>query len=222
MEMAYGSRGPAIGALDRGLALAGRDRLPDDPEEVLAFVRAHLLSLLSADVGPRLTMALVDDFVARFDLPSPSAPGPSPPPPSMPRPVGRVSLRPRSASAPAAPLMRVLLVDPDRVGRATLARSLMRARWGVGVVDSVQDLPDVFHGEPPPDAAIVDVYHPCAAAILEAVVAAMPGLLVIVRGSDGPQARELLSAARVTRYEIRSREAPAEELIDAVKRAEQR
>jgi hypothetical protein len=217
--MAYGTRGQALGAIERALAIAGREHLPDDPADLLAFVRAHLLGVLSPEVGPRLTMALVDDLVARCEAVAESQPVASPLPPSMPRPVARVSLRSRS-SPPAAPQVRVLLVDPDRVGRASLARALVRARWGVGVIESVDDLREALHEhEAPPDAAIVDLHHPAAAPILEALLTAMPRLLLIVRGADGPQARALLAASNAARFEIRSREAPAEELIDTVKRA---
>jgi hypothetical protein len=217
LELAYGARGPALHALEQALVVAGVEHLPDDPADAVAFVRAHLLGPLSADVGPRLTMALIDDLVARFDVPPASAVS-SAPPQSMPRPVARVSLRPRS-SPPARPPLQVLLVDPDRVGRASLARALMRIRWGVSVVESVDDLRDVLHGDVSPDAVLVDLHHPAAAPILDAVVAALPDTLVVVRGADGPRARSLIHGSRAARFEIRSREAPAQELIEAVKRA---
>jgi CheY-like chemotaxis protein len=217
LEKAFGSRGTAVSTLERVLALAGRDRLPDEPAEAVAFMRAHLLGALSADLGPRLTMALVDDFVECFDLPPPVA-APSAPPPSKPWAVARVSLKGRHL-LPVPAELRVLLVDADRVGRASLARALVRARWDVSVVESAEDVREAVHGEAPPDAAIVDLHHPAADPILEAIVDAMPGLIIVVRGADGPEARQRLGAAMAGRFEIRSPEAPAEELIEAVKRA---
>lgn len=223
LEMAYGSRTSALGALERALAVNGSDALPDAVGDVLAFVLGPLFSVLSAEIGPRLTKALVEDFTARFepheDLELPRR-GSSAPPHSMPRAVARVSLRSRS-TPPAPADRRALLADVDRVGRANLARALMRARWGVSVVDSVEDLGDALGEAPLPDAFIVDVHHPAAEAMIRALASGAPGACIVVRGPDGARAQALRAVCAEVgagRVEIRAREAPAEELIDAVRR----
>jgi hypothetical protein len=217
LELAYGSRAAAVEVVERCLALGGQRRLPDDAPDVLAFVRANLVGILTADIGPRLTMALVDDFATRFGLQT-SPQVSSAPPGSMPRPVARVSLRSRSAPA-AAPEKRVVLVDADLVGRASLARALMRARWGVTVAESTEDFAEAFQGESPPTAVIVDANHPGAAQVLCALVALAPDMVAIVRGSDGAKALALLEACGVRRFDLRSREAPVEELLEAIQRS---
>ena len=228
LDMAYGTREGAAGALGRALDVAGladRDALPDEAGELLVFVLGPLFSVLSAEIGPRLTKALVEDFTARFDLgsePPPSRPGsnasdaPSGPRPTMPRAVARVSLRTRS-SAPAAHEKCALLVDADRVGRASLARAFMRARWRVRVVESLADMADALL-ESPADALLVDVHHGEAPEMVRALVAAAPRALVVVRGPEGAETRALVALAG-PRAERRSREASAEELIEAVRRA---
>src|SRR5581483_7779653 len=130
---------------------------------------------------------------------------------SVPRPVARVSLRSRS-SPPPPPERLVLLVDPDRVARAALARALMRERWGVRVVESIEDLADAL-AEAGPDAIIVDAGHESAAEMVNVFAAAMPGAMLLLRGPEGHKTQSLLATAGPRRAEIRPRHASAEELI---------
>jgi hypothetical protein len=218
LEMAYGSKPPAAAALERALALAGRHDLPARGAEAVAFVRAHLMDILTVEVGPRLTMALIDDLVVSIEsTPEEEVPG-SAPPESMPRPVARVELRSR-ATQPTRAEVCVLLVDPDRVGRASLARAFVRVRGAVTVVDSIEDLDEALSGSARIDVAIVDVNHVLAEPIASAIVAALPGVLLVVRSSDTTRARSLIAATGAQRSEVRLRDAPPEELIEAVRRA---
>jgi hypothetical protein len=216
LEMAYGSAVSAEVAIAHALSLAGRDELPAAAVDVISFARAHLTATLTAEVGPRLTMALLDDLVARLE-PS-DADAASVPPVSMPRPVARVRLapasRPRVVTHP-----RVVLVDADRVGRTVLARAMVRADWEVTVVESVADLAAMLASGDPVDAAIVDAQHPSAHTIVEALAVERPGVTVVARSADAASARALLTSLRVTRQDVRSRDAPPEELIEAVRRA---
>lgn len=218
LEMAYGSATPALAAVEVGLSLAGRDDLPPTGPEVLAFVRAHMVAKLTDDIGPRLTMALLDDLVARLD-PTAASPAahPTVPPASMPRPIGR----PASAvvTRREATRLNVLLVDGDRVGRTAVARALLRAKWQVTVVESPDDLRDALASGEPVDAAIVDAQHPAAQAIVQALAAERRQVTVVARSSDAVRARELLVQLGIVRWDVRSRDAPAEELIEAVRRA---
>jgi hypothetical protein len=214
LGMAYGSPAPALQALNRALLLAGRAELPGDPSELVAFVHAHLLPILIAEIGPRLSMALVDDLVA--DLAPVSSTLPLGPPES-PRALARVSLRSRTA-APRKTELSVLLVDLDRVWRSMLARDLVRVRWGVSAIDQADELGDVIQPGEPIDVAIIDVRHPHAAAIVDAVVSAFPTVVVVARASSPAKAQALLGGRGLTRLEVRSPDAPAEELIQAVRR----
>jgi hypothetical protein len=219
LEMAYGSREGAVVAAERALAVGACDSLPQDPGDMLVFVLGPLFSVLSAEIGPRLAKALVEDFTARFDAPpdsSPARPTSSAPPQSVPRAVARVSLRSRS-SPPAAPDRRALLIDADRVGRATMARALMRERWGVRVVESIEDLADAL-GEATSDVMLVDAGHPSAAEMVRVFATAMPGALLVLRGPEGPRSSALLAEAGGGRAELLSRDLSAEELIDALRR----
>jgi hypothetical protein len=218
VELAYGSQTKAQGALERALAAAGRDGPPDELADLLVFVRTVLSGVLNAEIGASLTTALVEDFTARFE-PTEGKPVPSrsSAPTSMPRPVARVSLRARASSVPT-PARSVLLVDDDRVGRATLARALMRERWGVRVVESIEDLADALGDGPAPQATIVDVQHPTATRIVSAIVAAAPNVFALIRGPM-PPSRELSAVIAALTWKGVPREAPAEELIEVLGRA---
>jgi hypothetical protein len=217
LEMAYGSRAPAALAVRRALVLAGRQDLPGSPSELLAFVHAHLVPILMTEIGPRLTMALVDDLAVELAPISSTLPLASEPPESLPRPVARLALRPRS-SPPVKMELSVLLVDLDRVWRSMLARDLVRVRWAVSVIDSVDELVDVVRPGEPIDVVIFDALHPHAESIVDAVVAAFPTVVLVARASSGATARSLLEGKGLNRFDVRSREAPAEELIEVVRR----
>jgi hypothetical protein len=220
LEMAFGGADAADAAIAHALVLAGRDELPTTGGELMAFVRAHLLTPLSDQIGPRLTMALVDDLVAQLD-PGADAPAPdsSIPPSSVPRPVGRMVMHPGSSPRARGPELGVLLVDADRVGRTTLARAMLRAQSNVTLVDTVDDLAAVINAEDVIDVVLVDATHASAQAIVELLAKHRPEAAVVARSNDVARTRALLAQLGVTRFDVRSREAPSEELIDAVKRA---
>ena len=217
--MAYGGVDGARAAVAQALALAGREELPTSGSELVAFVRAHLLESLTEQVGPRLTMALLDDLAGQLD-PSgiPPPPDSQAPPSSVPRPVARIAMHPVSAPRVRGLRLGVLLVDADRVGRTTLARALLRADSNVTLVDTVADLVAVINADEVVDALLLDIAHPAAQAIVEVLVKSRPEAAVVARGGDVVRARAFLTQLGVTKLDVRSRDAPAEELIDALKR----
>jgi hypothetical protein len=217
--MAYGGVDDARAALAEALALAGRDELPTSGSELVAFVRAHLLESLTEHIGPRLTMALLDDLAAQLD-PSgiPPPPDSEAPPSSVPRPVARMIMHPGSAPRVTGLRLGVLLVDADRVGRTTLARALLRAQSNVTLIDTVPDLVAVINADEVVDVMLLDVAHPAAKAIVELLVRSRPDAAVVARGGNLTTTRAFLTDLGVTKLDVRSREAPAEELIDALKR----
>jgi hypothetical protein len=236
LEMALGDADAASAAVSSALAAAGRDALPDAPGELVAFVRAHLLTLLSEQIGARLTMAFVDDLLARVEGDS-GAPFEEPAPPSsVPRPIARIAPRSSAVVSPSSPspsssssspssrrvrrdALGVILVDGDRVGRTSVARALLRAQWNVTVVETEQDLTAAIDSDEPLDAALVDAAHPRAPALFEAIARRRPEAVVVARSSDAIRTRAQLAELGLERFDVRSREAPAEELIDAIKRA---
>jgi hypothetical protein len=218
LELACGGSETAKKVMAAALADAKRTELPEASGDIVAFVRAHLSPILAREIGPRLTMALVDDLLVQLEAPpSPS----SPPPSSMPRPVARVALRPsvsmraRGGKAKQA----VLLVDPDRVGRTTLARALLRARWDVTVIDSKAELDEVLAGAEPIDAVIVDAQHASARAVIETLGVARPQIAVVARSNDAAKTGGILGDAGFTRFVVCPRDAQSDVIIEAVRRA---
>jgi hypothetical protein len=226
LELVYGSRDAAEGALDRSLAVAGRGALPDPAHGLLPFVRDQLASVLVAEIGPELTTALVEDYTGRLEADghteaAPASPLTSSAPPTPPRsnPVARVALRSRS-TPPPAPTRRALLVDSDRVGRATLARALLRSRWGVRVIDTPVELCEALADKVLPSALVIDVHHENATDFVNAVVAAAPNALVVLRGPLSAKTHALAAVVGAGRVEVRAHQASSEDIIAAVERAD--
>jgi hypothetical protein len=215
LQLACGSSAAALEVLDRALVLAGRSDLPPTASGLVTFVRAHLIGVLSDDIGPRLTMALVDDLVAGIGEVEGAPKEPTVPPASAARPVPRQQPR---TSHRVERFLRIALVDADRVGRAALARALLRERWDLTVIDAEQDVASSLAGGPV-DAAVVDAAHPAALAIVESLLRRVPELVVVVRSSDAVRARVDLGRLGVARVEVCAEQAAPEDLVQAVRRA---
>jgi hypothetical protein len=227
LELSLGNQTVARAAVAHALGLAGRDELPRNPSELLGFVRAHLVSILTGELGPRLTLALLDDLEAKLDpAPANSHIRPrrtetaeaSSPPSSSRRELGKLDFRWAATPAPSA-LLGVLVVDPDRVQRPVLARALLRARWSVTMIDSPADLGVAFEAGERFGAALVRMDHPLADTLLAEVVARYPDAVIIARGNDPHRARARLAELGVARHDVRPSDAPAEELVDAIRRS---
>jgi len=201
LASAYGSTEDAQAALDRALADGDRTELPTSGPELLAFVRAHLLPILSADIGARLTMALLDDFVAKHEVRS-GVRGKEP----------TVARR----AAPETGAANVILVDPDRVGRPAVARALLRAGFHVTAIDSTRQLEELSAAGEKVDVAIVDVLHPARLALLEGIVERFPEARLVVRSDSGEGTRDLLQGLGAARFDILPRHTPVRVLVTAV------
>jgi hypothetical protein len=213
LQLACGSHEGALDVLGRALARARLETLPGSASEIVAFVRQHVLRVLSDDIGPRLAAALGEDLVAALDEQLPTAERITIPPASASRVLQGREERPRRALA-SSPL-GVALVDADRVGRTTLARALVRERWNVTLVESEADAADAG----PLDVALLDGAHPAAQTILESLVRARPGLAVVVRSHDAAKTRARLGLLAVGRVEVTVAEASPEDLVKAIHRA---
>jgi hypothetical protein len=222
LEMACGATEPAIEAIRQAMVLAGREDLPLTGPEIVTFVRAHLVTLLSDQIGPRLTMAMLDDLLDKLGVeevdPLGDMQSSVPPPASIGRPIARV--RPRAGSSPRVkPRFSVVLVDADRVGRSTLARALLREKWDVTAMDTAADMVSALQAGEPVDVLLIDAHHADLETILAAVVSARPNAAVVIRSWDVARSRALLAAHGVARGEVRSHDAPTEELLEAARRA---
>ncbi|HEX8793579.1 MAG TPA: hypothetical protein VF765_21700 [Polyangiaceae bacterium] len=221
LEMAFGAPEPAHEAVRQAMVLAGRDELPLTGPDIVAFVRAHLVTPLTDQIGPRLTLALLDDLVEKLGGEDADASGEMqasvPPPASLPRPIARMRTR-RLSSPRVKPQFSLVLVDADRVGRSSVARALLRAKWDVTAVDTVSELVATLHAGEPIDMVLIDGHHADAQAMLEAVLSARPGAGIVMRSGDAGRARALLTALGAERFEVRSHDAPTEELVEAARR----
>jgi hypothetical protein len=190
LEVAYASAEGAQAALRRALQLAMRHELPTSVAELLTFVRIGLLPVLSADLGPRLTMSLLEDFIKRHEI--------------------RSGVRERS--------VQVILVDTDRLGRSVLARALLRERWQVTVVDSLEELGELARSGEAVDVAILDGRHPAKLLILEMMVDHFPSAALVVRSAAEGATCKLLQALGVASFEMLPVDAPSEAIVEAARR----
>lgn len=194
LASAYGALEDAQAVIERALVDGGRSELPASGPELLAFVRAHLVPILSSDIGPRVTMTLLDDFIAKHEA--------------------RSGVRDKEARETRR--RSVLLVDPDRVGRPALARALLRGGCHVTVVDSAAQLEELSAAGERVDVAVVDAMHPARLPLLEGIVERFPGARLVVRSDSGDDTRDLLTGLGATRFEVIPRSTSLRVLVGAV------
>lgn len=219
LELSLGNPTVAHAAIAHALVQAGRDALPPTGPEIVDFARAYLMSILTGELGPRLTLTLLEDLVERLD-PPPEEPGSgvrTAPPGSMPRRIARIDFRPSLTPAQAAALS-VVVVDPDRIRRPALARAMLRAKWAVRAVEAPAELAVAVDEGEQFAAAVVDLDHPGVQPILEEVLTRYPKVAVVARCSDPMRAHMLLGDMGVEHFDVRSADAPPEELVDAVRK----
>jgi hypothetical protein len=135
-------------AVRDALATAGRNALPEQPSEMLAFVRTHLAPRLASEAPPNLVLALLDDLAAELEEPRSGSAGarlraPTQLPPStenpVKRPQGSISGPRPIASSEAAPTTP-LRFPKLRESVAQLVRTVSTSLRSVGgslVVPSV-------------------------------------------------------------------------------------
>lgn len=211
LETAYGSAEGGRAALHRALQNAMRHELPATIPEILSFVRVGLLPVLSADLGPRLTMTLVEDFVRGQEIRS----GVGDKVPASTAAADHVATPGRSVHDGR---LRVLLVDTDRLGRSVLARTLLREQWHVTVVDSLEELGEVVRSGDGVHVAILDGQHPAKLLFIEMLVEHFPAVSLVVRSAGEAATRMLIQALGVARFDVLPARASSESLVEAVRR----
>jgi CheY-like chemotaxis protein len=222
LEGAYGSADDAKAAIERALRRANRAEFPATIPEILTFVRAGLVLVLSQDLGPRLTMTVLDEFIEKLEVRSgvgvkepEKKPAPEPPQSSR-LPIGRITTRPRGSTKTS---LRVLLVDVDPIGRAALARALLRGSCRVTAIGSLEELGEVVRSGEALDVAVLDDRHPARLLVMETVVDRFPTAAVVVRSAKEAATRGLLDAIGVAKFEVLSAHASSDALLDAIKKA---
>lgn len=203
LQLACGSSAGALDVLDRALARAGRQQLPAEASNLMAFVRDHLLDVLAGKVGIRLATALADDLLAELGDQATASP-----PASVARRV------------PQREALSVALVDPDPLGRAALARALVRQRWAVSLLDAVGDVAAYSQGDErdPVDVVVVEPRHPASTAILASLVRTQIRLAIVLRSDDATRARTQLNVLDVGGIEVVPARCTGEDLVNAIRR----
>jgi hypothetical protein len=141
--------------LREALRVAGASSFPDDPSELLSFVRAYLVPILASEVGPRLATVVLDDIdratrkeaARRARLHAAMQNGESPPPSSH---DGPPSTREQAPTSSVRRRFSVLVVDRDRIGASMLARGMLTGGCDVAVAEAETMLSDLM-----PDVLIV-------------------------------------------------------------------
>jgi ActR/RegA family two-component response regulator len=208
LEAAYGSTEDARAAVDRALQHSNRAEFPATVAEILVFVRTGLLPVLSEDLGPRLTMTVVEDFVTAHEIRSGVRKKES----AAPKPVIRMEVHTRDRR------LRVLLVDADRIGRLALARALVREDCHVTVVDSVEELGQVVRSDEEVDVALFDGKHAAKLLLMEVIVERFPGVSLVVRSAGEAATCAVIHALGVARFEVLAGDVSADGLVAAVRR----
>lgn len=203
LEAAYGSTDDGRAALERALRGAERTELPASVSDLLSFVRTGLLPVLSEDLGPRLTMTLLEDFIAAYEIRTGVTVKES-------ATRARVTPRPRE--------QRVLLVDADRVGRTTLARGLARQKCLVTIAASLEELGQIARSGEEIDTAVLDGRLSSRLLFMEVIADRFPGVSLVVRTDAEDTTRTLLHALGVERFELVPVEASVDTLVAAVLR----
>ena len=124
------------------LRAAGVSSFPDDPTELLAFVRAHLVPILAVEVGPRLATVLLDDIdratrkeaARRARMQQGTLPTGEPTPSSSPD--GPASSRELAPTSSVRRRFNVIVIDRDRIGSSMLARGMITGGCDVAVAEA--------------------------------------------------------------------------------------
>lgn len=211
------AREGAEALIDDALAEAGHGVLPSTNEEVLAFVRRHLLSRVADALGALGAATFLATLLGALEGEDDRAAAPAPPAPAdgVPATV-RITER--------APRRRIVVVSASPSERQRLARAFVRVGHDVRVVERVADLVEVERSGGPAATAVVAVLGSDEAlATVRAVVARVPGVyLAAVVAGDADRVAETsarLRAAGLPQFEVFSSSLPSSGLVAAVEAA---
>jgi CheY-like chemotaxis protein len=141
-----------------------------------------------------------------------------PPPPTV---VPETVKHPSSATKRIQRVARpsVILVDPDRFGRASLARALVQAQCDVTVLDDAGDVIRALESAEPLDVVITDIDGVDIEALLRALRRIRPTVPVIAwTKSARAVAEHVLLTASIAVFDVMPKSARSVEVIDLVRR----
>jgi CheY-like chemotaxis protein len=214
LALAYGDDKRAADAVSRALSESGRRELPEGATALFEFIAREMVPTLTADLGPRVTIALLAELEAFRDSPAHLAPSGPPAPTISEAPVTGPRRRVSEATDARAssPRTRALIVDADRLRRANIARALLRARCDVTAVESAAELRAALAAEAPHDIAVVDVGAAAAAEILDAFASLAPDLPLVACASDPDSTERVLAARSVKTFVACGRNAAPDDI----------
>lgn len=173
-----------------------RPALPTDATALLDFVRAHLLSVVTGELGPSRAAAFLAHVTRALDAvarPVPHA--------SHVRVRGPVVAKTVTTSVRGGKSRpRIALVHEDRLTRIGVARRLLQVGYDVVVVDSFTDLASI--APPFPQIAVVHRAARNVGVLLEGMVTLRPDVAVALLGEDASGAEALLLRCGVRRFAV--------------------
>lgn len=242
LENAFGGDPGARIFLQAALRAARRPSLPDETEALLDFVRAHLLGLITDELGPRAVSQFLEDVTRAVRHPASGveaqghgaaleaalhpATEPSAPRPGVPTSRPALRAHPSSAAFPvvsagAVPSsgrhrarLRLLLVHSDRFARATLARNLVSGGCDVTVVETLVDVATIVDSLP--SLALVDLAARDVAPLVSALLARNPILKVLALLRPGLD-EQVLRDAGVTAWDVALADTRPAQLVERLR-----
>jgi CheY-like chemotaxis protein len=228
-------------AIRKGLMDARLDDLPEQYDDLVPFVRAHLATYLGDNDRPWLISSVLEDLEAEAELSRvgsdlnssarmaiatriperfPTAPAPAfdekePPSEQIPRTVPKAPSMPRITIRRERP--SVLVVDGDRFKRSALARTFVQLRCDVTVLDGGDEAIAAISGTDPIDVLVIDVDDAGATKLLDALVAARPEVPVLAwTNAPAAVAEHVTRVAGVRACVVAGRSARNAELSEAL------
>jgi DNA-binding NtrC family response regulator len=113
----------------------------------------------------------------------------------------------------------VLVLDADRVGRAALVRSLLRAGCTVVAAGTLDEVDEALGGSDRFDIVLVSTEKESVVPLIATVVALEPDLPVIAIAGGDAQAAAVMEEGGVSRFQVCSRDAWATELVPLLQQA---
>ncbi|MBL8715048.1 MAG: hypothetical protein JNL79_03585 [Myxococcales bacterium] len=221
LEACFGGDQGARIFVQAALLSARLSALPKEPALLLDFARAHLLVVLTGEIGERGAAAFLARLQAAMEV-FESGMRDRPVMPDVDIPITFDSIvppRPERVDSPRLPLLppsggvtssgrvpaarlRVVLVHGDRFGRIGIARHLLQAFCDVDVVDSYRDLARLDATLPP--VAIVHLGARDVDVLLDGLLERNPALRVvaILADDDRGAGEALLAQCQVQYYQL--------------------
>jgi hypothetical protein len=112
----------------------------------------------------------------------------------------------------------VLLIDPDRLARASLARALVNAKFDVSGLDSTVQVPEAMKGRRERVVAILSARQDSLGIVMRPIAIAHPELPCVAWTETAPAvAKSILAESGVQRYAVVSKAASLVDVVAAIR-----